>query len=172
MSAPRAVVVMGPAGAGKSTVGAALARTLRWRFVEADDFHSEQNRQRLSRGESLSDADRAPWLRALAAEIARALHGRESLVVACSALKQNYRAALLPAGADEDAVQFVFLKVSRGELARRLQTRAGHFAPPSLLDGQLATLEEPTPEEHGAVTVDGEQPPERVVDSIRGALAL
>ena len=167
---PTVIVIMGPAGAGKSTVGHALASELGWRFVDADAFHSAANRARLARGEALSDADRAPWLAALRREIATALARDEPMVLACSALRRVYRAKLLPAGAQR-SVRVVYLRVSADELAQRLRTRVGHFAPVELLSSQLATLEEPSPEE-GALTLDGEQPAQVLVQQIRRAYGV
>jgi gluconokinase len=165
------IVVIGPAGSGKSTVGSALARTLGWRFVDADTLHSNANVARLRRGESLTDAQRSPWLEAVAGEITSAIRQHRSLVVACSALRRAYRETLRPANAPAHAVRFVYLKVSASELARRLATRADHFAPPALLASQLATLEEPAEHEVDAATVDAEQSVDTVVDAI-AALTL
>lgn len=160
------IVIMGPAGAGKSTVGQSLAETLGWRFVDADAFHSEANRARLARGEALSDADRTPWLAALRREIATALAHCQPMVLACSALKRMYREMLLPYERGQRRICFVYLRVSAPELANRLSTRVGHFAPVELLDSQLATLEEPVPEE-GVLTLDGELPVDTLVRQIR-----
>jgi gluconokinase len=135
------VVVMGVAGAGKTTVGQQLAADLGWRFVEGDDFHPAANVAKMARGQPLTDGDRVPWLHALRREMVRSRDRGESLVVACSALKASYRAMLR--GDDGAAVQFVYLKVDPVVLQRRLQQRQGHFMPASLLASQLATLEEP-----------------------------
>ena len=167
---PSIIVMMGPAGAGKTTVGLALAGALGWRFADADDFHDAHNRARLSRGESLTDAERAPWLAALRAEIGGALGRGERLVLACSALRQRYRDALVPADAPPGAVRFAYLRVPARELAERLATRPGHFAPPAILPGQLATLEEPEDEE--ALWLDGERSPAQLVADIRAALGV
>jgi gluconokinase len=146
------VVVMGVAGAGKSTVGRQLAAYLGWRFVEGDAFHPTANVAKMARGQPLTDADRAPWLHALRREIVRSRDQGESLVIACSALKASYRTILR--GSDGTAVQFVYLKVDLGVLQRRLQQRQGHFMPASLLANQLATLEEP----EDAIVVDAQAP--------------
>ena len=158
------VVVMSVTGAGKTTVGQALARALGWRFVDADDLHSSANVERMSRNEPLTDADREPWLQAVRGEIVNAQAAGEPLVVACSALKRAYRRTL----SEGLKVQFVYLKASRDALAKRLAERRGHFAGPGLLDSQLATLEEPGPDE--ATTVDAMLPLETVVSHIREAL--
>jgi gluconokinase len=157
---------MGPAGAGKSTVGARLANALSWRFTDADAFHSATNLARFARGEGLSDEDRAPWLARLAAEIETALSRGTPMVLACSALRRAYRQALLPTTGAEGAVQFVYLRVQPATLAERLSERKGHVAGPSLLPSQLALLEEPSLFE-GVITLDGEQTVEDLVRQIR-----
>jgi carbohydrate kinase (thermoresistant glucokinase family) len=162
---PTVIILIGPAGAGKSTVGHSLANTLGWRFVDADAFHSPENRERLARGEALSDADRAPWIAALRGEIESAVASQEPMVLACSALRRAYRDALLPEAVRQRACT-VYLRVSAAELAKRLRARVGHFAPVELLHSQLETLEEPEPEE-GVTTLDGERPVLELVHQIR-----
>lgn len=154
------VVVMGVSGAGKTVVGRALATALGWRFVEGDDLHPRANVDKMRRGEPLDDADRAPWLRALA-DTMRALSDG---VVACSALRESYRQELRV----RDDVRFVWLDVPEPVLAARLAARTGHYMPPSLLPSQLATLERPD----DALRVDGTQPVDAIVAGIRASLAL
>ena len=163
---PTVIVLMGPAGAGKSSVGRSLADSLGWRFTDADAFHSPVNLERLARGEALLDADRAPWLAALGREIATAIAREQPMVLACSALRRVYRQAILPAEGAGQRVRVVYLRVSAAELARRLQSRVGHFAPVELLQSQLETLEEPVPDE-GVLTLDGEQSVQDLVQQIR-----
>src|SRR5689334_8925091 len=142
-SAPTVVVIMGVAGAGKTTVGRALAESLGWPFHDADDFHSEESVARMRLGLPLDDALRAPWLASLRALVTRTLARGGSAVLACSALRHAYREALVPEGAPRGAVRFVHLRVHERVLAARLDARVGHFAPTTLLASQLATLEEP-----------------------------
>ena len=129
---------MGVAGSGKSTVGGEVARRLGWRFIEGDDFHGPTNVAKMRRGEPLTDEDRAPWLAALAAEIAAAADHAENAVVACSALKRRYRDTLL-AGATDSLV--VHLRGPRELLFDRMQARQ-HFMPPELLSSQFDDLEQ------------------------------
>jgi gluconokinase len=138
------IVLAGPSGSGKSTLGRALAARLRLGFVDADDLHPPENVAKMAAGQALDDADREPWLRALAAEIA----GRSTTgaVVACSALRRTYRDRLRAAAPD---VRFVWLDVPAGDLDRRMRERAGHFMPPALLASQLATAEPLQPDEPG-----------------------
>jgi gluconokinase len=157
------VVVMGVTGAGKTTVGRALCAALGWEFHDGDDLHSEANKRKMHRGVALTDADRAPWLRAIR-ELIRAMlsEGRDG-VVACSALKQSYRDEIV---ADRGSVKVVYLKASPGQIAGRLRSRSGHFMNPDLLQSQFDTLEEP----HDAIVVDASAAPEAIVNEIRRRL--
>lgn len=131
---------MGVSGTGKSTLGRALAGTLGWRFIEGDDFHPQDNIDKMSRGEPLDDHDRAPWLARLNDHLRELDRGSLDAVVACSALKAQYRASL---AAGIDGLHFIFLHGSAELIRRRLEGRDGHFMPTSLLGSQLDTLEAP-----------------------------
>lgn len=157
------VVVMGLAGAGKSTVGAALARALGWPFIDADDLHPAANIEKMRRGIALTDADRAPWLDRLRARIDTLLAAEQPAVVACSALRRAYRAYLRA-----DAVRFVYLKADYELLRQRLDTRRHHFMNPALLASQAALLEEP----NDAIVVDAALPIDELVRRVRTALAV
>jgi gluconokinase len=158
---------MGVSGAGKTTVGRELAEAIGWEFHDADDFHSAENIAKMHRGEGLTDADRQPWLEALCRLIAAILRERRHAVLACSALKHAYREMLIPKGIPATAIRFAYLNVPPDELERRLEHRH-HFAPPSLLSSQLATLEAPT----DAAWIDGTRPVPAEVQSIREALGV
>ncbi|MEI3868262.1 gluconokinase [Microbacterium sp. CCNWLW134] len=146
------VVVMGVSGAGKTTVGIALAAALDVPFVDADDLHSDEAREKMARGEPLTDDDRWPWLARVAARLADA--DQPATVIACSALKRVYRDALR---AQRPDVAFIHLIGTRGRVAERLSHRAGHFMPPALLESQLQTLEPLQADELGAaVSVEGD----------------
>lgn len=160
------IVITGVSGAGKSTVGRLLASRLGWTFHEADDYHSPSNRARLSRGERLGDADRAPWLDRLAALIAGDNADGRSSVLACSALKARYRRRLV-ASTDAGKVRFVFLRVDEHIAAQRVGSRRDHFAPPSLVPNQFADLEEPT----DGLVLDATHTPDELVERIVDWLA-
>lgn len=145
---PRHIVVMGVSGSGKTTVGALLAEALGWRFIEGDAFHPEANVAKMSAGQPLDDADRKPWLEALAAQIARDDAAGRSSVVGCSALKRAYRDILRGGSA---RVCFLHVHGDRDLLLARVSNRPDHFFPPALLDSQLATLEPLGPDENGVV---------------------
>ena len=159
---------MGVSGSGKSVIGAALARALRIDFVEGDEYHSAENVKRMASGVPLTDEDRAQWLDSLAARIVESKQAGRGLVITCSALKRAYR-NVLRGGAPE--LQFVFLSGSATLLADRIANRRGHFMPPSLLDSQLATLQEPAPEEGAWVCDINASPQEIVADLVRRASA-
>ncbi|MET9619694.1 gluconokinase, GntK/IdnK-type [Streptomyces sp. NPDC006464] len=155
----RLVLVVGVSGAGKSTVGRLLAARLGWVYRDADEFHSEANRAKMAAGHALTDSDRRPWLEAIAEWMDRTTAAGQRAVVACSALKRDYRDKLLAGRPD---ALLVYLHGSPDLLRSRLAGRHGHFFPADLLDSQLAVLQEPEPDEHPLV-VEVDQPPEAVV---------
>ena len=142
-------VIMGVAGSGKTTIGAALARALATPFLEGDELHPPANVERMAQGIPLTDDDRRPWLLAIAQQLRDAQRAGLGLVVTCSALKRSYRDLLRSASGA--ALQFVHLTGDRDVIAERLAGRHGHFMPASLLDSQIATLEAPAPDEHAWV---------------------
>jgi gluconokinase len=148
--APAVLVVTGVSGTGKTTVATALARELGYPFAEGDDFHCAANVAKLRAGHPLTDADRAPWLQAIAAWIGERERAGTGGVITCSALKRSYRDGLRSGHPD---VRFICLVGPRDVLLARLQARRGHFMPASLLDSQLATFEPLESDEPGG-TVD------------------
>jgi gluconokinase len=156
------IVVMGPSGSGKSVVGAVLAERLGVVFIDADDLHPAANVEKMAAGVPLDDADRAPWLDAVAAAL-RSPDG--GAVIACSALARRYRDRIR-AGAPEAV--FVELRVSSEELERRMKSRE-HFMPTALLVSQLQTLEHLDDDEPGVV-VDNDRSPADVVTATVAAL--
>src|SRR5258708_2250003 len=147
---PVIVVVMGVSGSGKTTVAALLAAALGCQFQEGDDLHPHENIEKMHGGTPLTDADRLPWLHAIAEEIDGWRARGESGVLTSSALKKSYRDIIF-GGRPE--VTLVYLKGSYELIRRRMASRHEHFMPVGLLDSQFATLQEPTPDEH-AITVD------------------
>jgi gluconokinase len=166
---PHHLVVMGASGSGKTTIGKALAERLGYEFADADAFHAASSVAKMARGEPLTDADRTPWLRALARWINRHDSIGRSSVLACSALKRRYRDELRAAAPQR--VSFVFLAVPSAELRDRLQQRTEHFARADLLESQLATLEPLEPDEPG-ITVDGALTPAAIVERVLDYLAM
>jgi gluconokinase len=159
------IILIGVAGSGKTTVGHILAARLGCEFHDADDLHPPQNREKMSRGIALSDADRLPWLHAVRDLVQRCLADNHAAVIACSALKQSYRDLLI---VDASEVKLVYLKGSPALIAQRLAQRAGHFFDPRLLQSQFDTLEEPA----DAIVVDISGPPEQIAAAIRARLRL
>ncbi|MDH6267420.1 gluconokinase [Rhizobium sp. SG_E_25_P2] len=161
-SKPIAINVMGVSGCGKTTIAEALAEALDADFIEGDALHPAENVEKMSRGEPLTDDDRAGWLES----IGRALDGNlakgRSTVTTCSALKKKYRDALRDHAPE---LIFVFLDISRETSFERVSHRPGHFMPASLVDSQFATLEQPqAPERH--VRVDGTWSVEEIVENV------
>lgn len=144
------LVVMGVSGAGKSSVGIAIAERLGVNFTDADSLHPASNVAKMAAGTPLTDADRWPWLDLVGHALADA--GDDGLVVACSALKRSYRDAIRAAA---PSARFVHLVVPRIVLGDRVASRPGHFMPASLVDSQLETLE-PLEDDEAGVVVDSE----------------
>jgi gluconokinase len=156
------LVVMGVSGCGKSTIAAMLAQRLGWIYEDGDWFHPQANVEKMHHGEPLDDADRLPWLRAIADWIdATRLNGQHG-IVACSALKRAYRDILV---GKHPNVRIVYLKGDRDLIARRIAARADHFMPPALLDSQFAALEEPTADER-PIVVSIVPHPREIVETI------
>lgn len=160
-----AIVVMGVSGAGKTTIGKALAQRLGVDFVDADDLHPPANVARMRAGLPLTDADRAPWLARVRQTIDDARRNGRQLVIACSALKRCYRQEI-GGGAD---VRIVWLTGAPELIRRRMLARKGHFMTAAMLDSQLATLEPPAPDER-ITRVDVDATPPAIVEDIIAAL--
>jgi gluconokinase len=156
-------ILMGVAGAGKTTIGRMLARKLGWEFHDADELHPAANIDKMRRGIALSDADREPWLDGVRALVQGSLERGANAVIACSALKQSYRDKIVT---DPSRVKIVYLKLNPATAARRVQERAGHYFKAALLPSQFDALEEP----RDAIVVDASARAEAVVASIRRAL--
>ena len=163
---PAAIIVMGVSGSGKSTIGALLAEALGWPFADADGFHPAANVAKMAAGQPLTDADRWPWLDAIAAHIGASRTAEQPVVVACSALRRAYRERLRAGHGD---LIFLHLSGAPEVIATRQAARQGHFMPPSLMASQFATLEDPA-EEADAVTVSVQASPHEVVGNILSSL--
>lgn len=149
-----ALVVMGVAGCGKSSVSEAVLRHVGDMLIEGDDFHPQANIDKMSAGIPLTDADRAGWLARLAEELAHAVRNGQQPVLACSALKRKYRDQLRAAVPE---LGFAYLELSREQASARMLSRSGHFMPTSLIHSQFAALEPPHDEPHTLV-VDARRP--------------
>jgi len=160
------VVVAGVAGSGKSTIGRLVADRMNCAFADGDDFHPAVNVAKMHAGIPLTDDDRWPWLRAIAAWMDERAAAGESAVVACSVLRRAYREVLLTARARP---RMIFLVVTHDECAARLEARHGHFFGRDLLDSQFMTLELPEPPEPvDLVLANGT--PEQITDKIMALL--
>jgi len=150
---------MGVTGSGKSTAGRKLAESLGWEYFDADDFHSAANVAKMKNGVPLNDEDRKPWLESLRRLIQERLADDQPAVLACSALKENYRDVLIV----DERVKLVYLKGDYDLIKARLSARSNHYMNPALLESQFQTLEEPT----GAFCVDIQSTPDQIVGIIR-----
>jgi len=162
------IIVAGVSGSGKSTVGALLAGRLGWPFIDGDLLHPPPNIDKMRRGEPLTDEDRWPWLRVIAACLDEHIASGSSAIVACSALKRSYRDLLL--GGRPEA-RIALLQIDKEAAARRLAARHGHFFNPGLIDSQFADLELPCADETGVVVVPVGDRAEATADEIIRRLA-
>jgi carbohydrate kinase (thermoresistant glucokinase family) len=155
-------VIMGVSGAGKTTIAQELVARLGWTFEEGDALHPEANVAKMHAGIPLTDEDRLPWLARVAAWIDAQRAKKQPGIITCSALKRSYRQIII---GDRPEVRLVYLRGSRDILAGHLAGRSGHFFPPSLLQSQLDTLEEPDSSED-PLTIDLGPPPGQLAGEI------
>jgi gluconokinase len=160
------VVVMGVSGSGKSTVAAGLVERLGWDFAEGDEFHPAENVAKMSAGIPLTDEDRWPWLRSLAAWIGEHEAAGKNCIVTCSALKHSYRELLCDG---HPSVWYAHVTADAELIRDRMEHRSGHYMPVSLLESQLALLEELGDDEPG-VRISGAGSPDSVVEDVLSAL--
>ncbi|XP_072137680.1 probable gluconokinase [Mobula birostris] len=155
------LVLMGVSGCGKTTVSSSLAEKLGWKFYDADDYHSEENKEKMAKGIPLNDEERIPWLCTLQEILLREYLLGASVILACSSLKRMYRRILMGEhriikrkleNPEEQKysqfdfnkdILFVYLHGSIELIIKRLETRRGHFMSASLLQSQFDTLEPP-----------------------------
>jgi gluconokinase len=164
-----ALVVMGVSGSGKTTVAELLAKQLGWPCMEGDRLHPPANVEKMRQGIPLTDADRAPWLDRIGEELKSWAGEGKSGVLTCSALKRAYRDRIRSARAD---ARFIYIKGSEALIAARVASRHHEYMPASLLRSQFDTLEEPTPDEPGIVTVDAGGSADEEVAAVIAALNL
>jgi gluconokinase len=160
------VVLMGVSGSGKTTIGTLFAKRSCATFADADDYHPSANKQKMTAGHPLTDEDRQPWLEQLNALLQQWFHSSQSGVLACSALRQQYRETL-SAGIPQGTISFCLLEASRELLAHRLEERQHEFMTPKLLDSQLVTFETPK----DAWVVKNDRTPDEVVSEILNLIA-
>lgn len=163
---PSVLVVMGVSGSGKSTIGTQLAIKLGWEFEDGDWFHPARNVEKMHSGHPLTDEDRWPWLKAIAAFIDASRSTGKRVVIACSALKRSYRAIIV---GDRPDVRLVYLKGDIELISRRIAARHEHFMPRALLQSQFDALEEPGADER-PIIVSVEPPPRAIVMQVLDAL--
>ncbi len=162
------VVVMGVSGSGKTTVAEGIAARMHWLFAEGDDFHSAANVAKMHSGTPLTDEDRWPWLRSIREWIGEQEEAGVSAVITCSALRRVYRDMLREG---HTHVRFCHVTAPEALIQSRVEQRAGHYMPASLLPSQLATLEPLAPDEPGVV-VSGDGPETQVLARALAALGL
>jgi gluconokinase len=157
------IILMGVSGSGKTVVGNALADASGRVFIDGDDLHPAENKEKMRAGIPLTDADREPWLRTIGERLAVG----DGVIMACSALKRRYRDLLRQYA---PGTFFAHLEPSRGTLQARVETRVHEYMPAGLLDSQLTSLEPLEPDEFGAVFRDNGSVQQQA-EEIRAALA-
>lgn len=162
---PVHLVVMGVSGTGKTTIARELEARLGWPFAEGDDFHPQANREKMAAGHPLTDEDRLPWLKELAAWAGGRHAAGESTLMACSALRRGYRDVLRDGA---PGTRFVHLTGDKHELLGRMQSRE-HFFPPELLESQLDALE-PLADDEAGLALDVMRPVDELVDEVLATL--
>ena len=164
---PRTLIIMGVCGCGKSLIGSRLAEIFDGVFEDADSFHSEANKTKMRSGIPLTDEDRWPWYTSLRTRIEEMRKSTPIYILACSALKQDYRAMLL-AEDSPNQLAFIFLEGSREVIFSRMAARQGHYMPVTLLDSQLAILEK-SPD---LLAIPLDQTPEQILAEISQRLGV
>lgn len=159
------VVIMGVSGCGKTTVGSMLAQRLDWTYYEGDEFHSSGNIEKMSKGISLNDDDRLPWLAGIKKAIDKSVKSGSDAIIACSALRRKYRRALTVSVSD---IRFVYLKGDPATIRQRIESRDHHYMKASMLESQFSSLEEPD----DAIVIDIGDSPEAIVSYIERELCV
>ena len=163
---PEVLVVMGVSGSGKTTVATLLAERLGWPFAEGDDFHPPANVAKMHGGTPLTDADRMPWLQAIAGWIDVRRAASSGGIVSCSALKRTYRNILIGERRD---VRLIYVRGSHALIGARIAARHDHFMPANLLQSQFDTLEEPAADER-PIIADAALTPAGMVEQVLAVL--
>lgn len=152
-------ILMGVSGAGKSTIGKLLSERLGWQFYDGDDFHPLENVEKMQQGIPLNDSDRYPWLKALRHLIDNLQNQQENAIIACSALRKDYRKLLQN---NDKNITFIYLQGTYQKIQERLQQREGHFMRVEMLNSQWQALEIP----EDAIRIDISLSPAEIVNKI------
>ena len=152
----KCIIIMGVAGAGKSTIGKILSDRKDYKFLEGDDFHSKKNKEKMKAGIPLNDEDRYSWLKLIKNEISSKIVNC-NVIVSCSALKQKYRQIL-----SDNNIFFVYLKIEKTLASLRLKARKNHFMPDSLVESQFSILEEP----NNSITLNETLKPDEIINKL------
>lgn len=168
MNEVRVAVVMGVSGSGKTTLARALADAWGATFLDADDFHSDEAKASMARGEPLTDESREPWVARIAADLQRRVAGGARVTLAFSGLRRRHRDVLR---VSELPLRFLFLRGEAALIGQRMRERDGHYMPVSLLDSQFAALEEPVAEDD-VVMLPVDLPPDAQLRRALQALAV
>ena len=157
MSSQNIYFICGVSGCGKSSIGKLLANQLNVKFADGDDFHPSANIAKMKTGQALDDNDRKGWLESIHSFASK---NEDSVVIACSALKEKYRTILR--GKTNKSIHWIFLLGSYDLIHERMLNREGHFMPDALLKSQFDILEVPD----YALKIDISASQQNIVDKI------
>lgn len=156
------LIIMGVSGCGKTTIGKMLSAKLNWKYFEGDEYHPQENIEKMKNGIPLDDSDRKPWLLKLRSIIQDSQNQKNNIVLTCSSLKESYRNILKV----NNEVKFVYLKGSYGLIEKRMSERKDHFMKPGMLQSQFDALEEPA----DAIIIDIDNSSENILTQILNKL--
>lgn len=156
------IYIMGVSGSGKSTIASLLSKDTGIPFFDGDDYHPDENIQKMSSGIPLNDDDRKGWLETLNSLAQKEALNKGAIIVS-SALKESYRKILAH---ELSEVHWVFLKGDFETISERLASRTHEYMPSTLLQSQFDTLEIPSYGLH----IDIELEPSTIVQKIKHTL--
>lgn len=131
------IIIMGVSGSGKTTIAKHISEHLSFDYMEADDFHSLENKRHMQSGRPLTDDMRWPWIQNICKAIQDSDH---HIILANSGLKAAHRSCFCDLGRHAN---FIYLHASQKVIQDRLNLRTGHFMPASLLSSQFNDMEAP-----------------------------
>ena len=166
MNPPLLFICIGVSGCGKSTLAAKLARHYGAKFMEADDFHSDENKQHMASGRPLTDAMRTPWINAMCEFLQGQKMAGHNCVLSYSGLRVAHRERFRGLGY---TTVFIFLDGTKALISQRLRARKGHFMGSDLVESQFQALQRPD-NEPDVLTVAINQPVSRILHDAKAQI--
>ncbi|NMP31517.1 AAA family ATPase [Thalassotalea sp. M1531] len=160
---PSLIVIMGVSGTGKSSLAECLSNRLHYRFIDADDFHSDEAKAMMANAKPITSPIRQAWINRLSTYLSELAVKGQSVVLAYSGLIASHRKqiAALP------FKHYPFLLIGdENTIFNRMKNRTSHFANPKLLTSQINSFEPITEEESNLVLLNLEQSLEQLTDEV------